>query len=300
MTRVLVTGATGLIGRTLVPALRVAGHIVHTTARSGLPGGYHEPADLSDPQQVAALLDKVRPDVITHLAGGPAADRLALLRGNVHTTSTLLQGLARTGRKLDLLVVTGSAAEYGEGDGEPLSEDVAPSPLTPYGQAKHAQHQVVQLMAPAVARRSVHVRPFNVLAPDLPASSALGNLRRQLLAGDAAVATEVVCGRLDILRDFVPIEDVASVLVGVLALVDPPDVLNACSGSSVLLADLAQEVIRQSGRSARLVPDPALVDLPAARQVVGDPARLMACGLHRPVDLARLAAVLLRDGRQAP
>lgn len=298
MSRVLVTGATGLIGRALVPALHVARHVVHTTARSGLPGDYHQPADLGDPQQVAQLLDKVRPDVIAHLAGGPAADRPALLRGNVHTTSTLLQGLADTGRKLDLLVVIGSAAEYGEGGG-PLSEGVAPIPLTPYGQAKHAQHQVVQLMAPAVAERTVYVRLFNVVAPDLPASSPLGNIRRQLLAGDRTSATEVVCGRLDIYRDFIPIEDVAAVLVGVLALEELPDVLNACSGSSVLLEDLVHEVVKQSGRSVRLVPDPALLDLPAAREVVGDPSRLMAYGLHRPVDVARLAAVLLRDVRQA-
>jgi nucleoside-diphosphate-sugar epimerase len=71
--RVLVAGATGAIGRQLVPRLVAAGHEVHGMTRYGSKqamldelGAVPVVADALDPDQVAEAVGRARPDVIVH------------------------------------------------------------------------------------------------------------------------------------------------------------------------------------------------------------------------------------------
>ena len=71
--RVLVAGATGAIGRQLVPRLVAAGHEVHGMTRSGTKqaklaelGAVSVIADALDARQVAEAVGRARPDVIVH------------------------------------------------------------------------------------------------------------------------------------------------------------------------------------------------------------------------------------------
>src|SRR5215217_3337339 len=71
--RVFVAGATGAIGKQLVPRLVAAGHEVHGLTRSeskramldGL-GAVPVVADALDPDQVAEAVARAKPDVIVH------------------------------------------------------------------------------------------------------------------------------------------------------------------------------------------------------------------------------------------
>src|SRR5918994_5572215 len=71
--RVFVAGATGAIGRQLVPRLVAAGHEVHGMTRSESKqamlselGAVPVVADALDPDQVAGAVARARPDVIVH------------------------------------------------------------------------------------------------------------------------------------------------------------------------------------------------------------------------------------------
>ena len=71
--RVFVAGATGAIGKQLVPRLVAAGHEVHGMTRSGSKqallrelGAVPVVADALDPDQVAAAVTRANPDVIVH------------------------------------------------------------------------------------------------------------------------------------------------------------------------------------------------------------------------------------------
>lgn len=71
MTKVLVTGATGLLGAWLAPSLVESGHAV---VRHGHNSDADVRADLCEPDQVESLLDRVRPDVVVNLAGLTSVD----------------------------------------------------------------------------------------------------------------------------------------------------------------------------------------------------------------------------------
>ena len=71
--RVLVAGATGAIGKQLVPRLVAAGHEVHGMTRSESKqamlhelGAVPAVADALDPDQVAEAVARARPEVIVH------------------------------------------------------------------------------------------------------------------------------------------------------------------------------------------------------------------------------------------
>ncbi len=71
MTVVLVPGATGSLGRVLVPALQAAGHDVRAMTRTPgrVSGATEVVADVLDPSSLRAALDGV--DVVLHLASSP-------------------------------------------------------------------------------------------------------------------------------------------------------------------------------------------------------------------------------------
>jgi nucleoside-diphosphate-sugar epimerase len=73
MMKVFVAGATGAIGKQLVPRLVAAGHVVHGMTRSvskqamlGELGAVPVVADALDPDQVAEAVAHAQPDVIVH------------------------------------------------------------------------------------------------------------------------------------------------------------------------------------------------------------------------------------------
>lgn len=293
MIRVLVTGSSGLIGRAVVPMLRAAGHEVATTSRRTCSTEGHVSADLADRAHVDQLLDATEPEAVLHLAGGPTPGAAALVRNNVDATSTLMQALAARSAPVHRLVVTGSAAEYGEGDGTPIHEDHPAAPVSGYGRAKLAQRLLVQLMAADVASTTVLARPFNVVSPELPESTPLGNLRRQLARVDENAHVEVSCGRLDVVRDFLSVTAVARALTELLTVEDPPPAINLCSGRPTVLGDLFESVARRSGRRVTFVADETLGKLSAAASVVGDARLVASLGLVEPETVGMLAATLL-------
>ena len=288
--RVLVTGARGLIGATLVNRLTAEGHEVHTTGRRPSDAARHQVADLADPTQARAALDAAAPEAVVHLAGGPAADRHELYRSNVLTTVAVLEAAG------DLtvpphVVVVGSAAEYGEGQGIPLTEAAPLRPVTEYGRAKVAATTLAEVIGRERPVPLAVARPFNVVSAGLPPSTALGNLRRQLLEQDGPRRV-VRCGRVDVVRDFVPLDFVAGALATI-ATGRHQGTFNLCSGTGIRLDAILEAMADQL--SVDLVVDlqPDLLAIPAADHVVGAAERIRELGLTSTPTAAGLARLCL-------
>jgi len=146
--RILVTGATGLLGR---PVLRACADIPGARAtgaafrRSG-PG--LERIDLSQTGQLPAWLDRLAPDILIHAAAERRPDVSekdpdGTRRLNVGTTATLAQWAAARGAFLIYIstdyVFDGTRPPYRPGD--------ATRPLNAYGQSKLDGERAVQAAA---------------------------------------------------------------------------------------------------------------------------------------------------------
>jgi nucleoside-diphosphate-sugar epimerase len=124
--RVFVAGATGAIGKQLVPRLAAAGHEVHGMTRSESKqallhelGAVPVVADALDPDQVAEAVGRARPDVIVHqLTAIPASlDLRHVDREFVPTNRLRIEGtdhLLSAGRAVGVrrFVAQGNIASY--------------------------------------------------------------------------------------------------------------------------------------------------------------------------------------------
>jgi len=135
--RVLVTGATGFVGRALVPALQHEGHRVVVFARSARRARARLGADIEAVDPTAgsdALTTALRGcDAVINLAGEPiagkrwtAARRTALRNSRIAATRDLVQALSRMAVKPRVLVSASAVGFYGNRGNEVLDERAQP------------------------------------------------------------------------------------------------------------------------------------------------------------------------------
>jgi nucleoside-diphosphate-sugar epimerase len=162
--RVLVTGASGFIGRRLCRRLRELGAEVEPASRKPAPEGeetrWHQ-VDLSDPSTAARLVAETSPATAFHLASQVTESRerkvvLPTFHANLASTVYLLDALAQQGCKR--IVQTGSLEEPEPGD--PVS-----TPTSPYAAAKWSAGAYARMFHQLWATPVVLARLFMVYGP---------------------------------------------------------------------------------------------------------------------------------------
>ncbi len=143
MTTVLLTGASGAIGRVLATGLTDLGHEV---VGLDLPGrGAALEVDCTDPAAVDTAVAQVRPGAIIHLAGIPTESSLPdALSSHVVSTGALLEAMLR----YDVPRIVYASSNHAVGRTprtERLGADVHARPDTFYGVAKVAAESLLHL-----------------------------------------------------------------------------------------------------------------------------------------------------------
>ena len=252
--RVLVTGATGFVGRHVVAALLERKCAVSVLARdpaktAALP--WHEQVEVIQGDIATAtpeLLDRLAAHGrILHLAWEGLPD----YKAETQVTEVLprhlefLSQLVRRGARR--LLVAGTCLECGLVEGA-LTEDLEPHPVTAYGRAKDALRRSLTPVCAAHGARLVWARLFYLHGPGQSEKSLLSQLDRAILSG--AKTFNMSGGEQ--LRDYLPIETAADLLVR-LALLDAAlGVINCASGRPVSVRALVEEELRRRGATLAL------------------------------------------------
>jgi nucleoside-diphosphate-sugar epimerase len=296
--RVLITGAQGFLGRSLVaallatdcPAILGVGRsprnddvLTHTLDWAGnqlpapVPDGLepvdgrydYRQVDVRGAEAVARAVTDFEPDVAIHAAASLRGEGLdSLLEANVRSAYGLLTGYGNR------VVLVSSGSVYGAGGGVlPLREDGVTEPIELYGVTKRtAEH-----LGHVLSRDLVVGRVFNLVGPGLhdrhlPAYLAgrLAAIRRGLLPPEIALAP------LDTTRDFIDVADAARALV---LLVDAPSgTYNVASGIETPVQSVVDQLLAVAGLDVTFTPKPAR---PAdIRRAYADVSRLAALGFR--------------------
>lgn len=203
---VLVTGASGFIGRALVRRLTADGHPPVCTARHAVEdlveGARWIPGDLTDPGFVTRLVAEVRPSVVYHLASAVTGSRSldlvqTTLASNLTAGVNVLQAVTEAG--CDRVVLIGSGDEPADGA----------APCSPYAAAKWAMGGYARMFRSLYGTPVTTARTFMVYGPDQPDRSKLVPYTiTSLLRGEAP---QLMSGQR--LVDWVYIDDVVAALV---------------------------------------------------------------------------------------
>lgn len=265
MSRVLVTGASGFIGRHSLPLLRERGHEVHAAARTPpvMDGITPHVCDLLDLGNAQALIERVRPTHLLHLAWyavpgkfWTAPENDAWLDASRHLTRVFA---ACGGQRL---VAAGTCAEY-DWSHALLSDATPLAPATRYGAAKNALRAFLAETGPALGLGWAWGRVFFLYGPHEAPGRLVSDVATNLLAG-RRVATSAGLQE----RDFMHVADVARAFVAVLeSRLSGP--LNVASGTVVPVRRVIEQIGALTGR-------PELIDFGARPSPAGDPPRLAA------------------------
>ena len=272
MSRVLLTGASGFVGRHALTALGDAGHEVHAVARrrgADAPGVIWHEADLL---ASCAVVSEVEPEILVHLAWYAEHSKFWTSPENLRWVAAsleLLRAFAHAGGQR--VVMAGTCAEY-EWSRELYPEDAPLHPSTLYGAAKHGLHTIAAAYAQQVGLSLAWGRLFFLYGPFEAPARFVPSLVRALLAGERAPMTAGTQR-----RDFMHVADAGAAFA---ALADSAltGAVNVASGEGVELRELASLIAAHCGGSELL----GIGELPMRD---GDPPSLVA-------DAARLHSEL--------
>jgi nucleoside-diphosphate-sugar epimerase len=320
VSRVLVTGAGGFIGRHTLAPLVAAGLEVHAvTSRplSGTPracaGAPEDPdracpevrwhhADLLAPRSAGALMREVEPSHLLHLAWHAQPGTRWSAPENldwVHTSVQLLRAFGEVGGRRATIV--GTCAEYAWGCRTHCVEDVPrtrelaagataavsrPTPVCPatlYGAAKHALHVLAERWAPQAGVELAWGRVFYAYGPHEHPTRLAGTVARALVRGEEAPCTPGTQ-----VRDYLYTPELGGALAALLASqVTGP--VNVASGEPVRVADVVEAIAAAAGR-------PELVRLGALPGRPDEPERLTADVRRLREEVGWSPSIGLREG----
>ena len=254
--RVLVTGATGFVGRSLCETLSRQGHLVRAALRSDrlLPACITEHVvvgDICATTRWETVLDGV--DAIVHLAArahilddNPSNEHL-YLDVNLHGTECLAKAAARVGVKR--FVFLSSVKVNGEGAGaRPYTALDVPHPEDAYGKSKWLAEQAVVQVAEQSGMRAAIVRAPLVYGPGVRA-----NFLRLLRCVDRQIPLPL--GAIRNRRSLVSVWNLCDLLTNLLKNSTPSGVAWMVSdGADLSTPALIRGLGRAMGRRVRLLP----------------------------------------------
>lgn len=264
--RVLLTGASGYVGRATANALVKLGHEVHVMGRTdpGIPGvGFHY-ADLLAGEDLALPINASGADHLLHLAWSVTPGRFWTDLGNLNWVGAslkLFRAFVEAGGRR--IVGVGSCAEYAW-NSSPLKETVSElDPATLYGAAKANLWRLLDALARQEGVSVSWGRLFFLYGPGEPRGKLVADAVTALLDGKRC---ETSAGLQR--RDFIHVDDAGMALAQLLGSnVTGP--VNIASGQCVMVRDVLEEIIGQTGGTG-------LVDFGARSLAEGEPVELAA------------------------
>jgi GDP-4-dehydro-6-deoxy-D-mannose reductase len=310
--KILVTGASGFIGRYLSTYAADLGHEVTGTYVSQSELETRTPKhskvhwvslDMRRDAEVRGLVETLRPHAVFHLAAQAYAqkawkDPLDTFDINVQGTIRLYEALRAHPPEKGVLL-TASASAYGAPPRLPVNEDSPFLPTNPYGVSKACQELLSLQYASNFGLRIVRARLFGTTGPG-KTGDAMNDFARQVAALErAGKPAEIHVGNLEKRRDISDIRDSVRALWRVFEAGDPEHAVNVGAGQSYSIRMILDELVRLSRVPLTVVTDPALLRPTDESDNRADISRLKALGYAAKIPIQQTIHDALDYWRQA-
>ncbi|HET9954052.1 MAG TPA: NAD-dependent epimerase/dehydratase family protein [Polyangiaceae bacterium] len=273
--RVLITGGAGFIGSHIVHGLVAEGHEVmvldnlSSGRRENVPAGAaFRQLDLRDREAVRQLVAEFRPEAVSHQAA-QASVAVSVREPHLDAEVNILGGLnlldacTAPGANVKRFVFASTGgAIYGEvPEGTQATEATGSNPQSPYAIHKLAFEQLMGVYAKHRGLETRVLRYANVYGPRQDPHGEAGVIA---IFFDAALSGKGIrinarrsVGDAGCVRDYVFVSDVAQVnRLALYGQVTEP-VVNLATGVPITTRELAETILKVTGRSVPLEPAPS-------------------------------------------
>jgi nucleoside-diphosphate-sugar epimerase len=237
--RILVTGATGFIGKHLVQKLKDSGHVVYSLSKSL---GY----DVCDNTVFSDFLDKDI-DIVFHLAGctfvpNSWEDPYSYYYTNILGTQITLEFCRKTNTKMIFI----SAYVYGVPKYLPIDENHPVAPNNPYTHSKCLAEELCAFYAREMGVQTIVLRPFNLYGPGQDKHFLIPELINQINRNGEIVVKDDVPR-----RDYLHICDFVEACISAINTTDRFIVFNIGYGASLSVKEIVELLIENSGKNIK-------------------------------------------------
>lgn len=283
MDKILVTGATGFLGRYVLDLCqREKIQIVAIGRRSqiGREGVEVVQADLLEVSDFDALIESLGATHLLHLAwyaehGKYWASPLNLRW--VETTMRLVEAFCKNGGRR--VVAAGTCAEYDWSHGYCREDSTPADPASLYGIAKDAARRLVMGICRSYNVSYAWGRVFFPYGPGEASGRLIPSLISAFQGKSAPFGVNAIA-----YRDFLHASDVADAFITLLR-ADETGIFNICSGESTQLGMIVREIATQLNADPQPVLDLSKQRKGEPRLLVGDSSRLNALGWQPKITL---------------
>ena len=292
--KVLVTGANGFVGRSVVRRLLADGDSVIAANGPGASKGptgkdvTSLPLDVSNDESIRACL-QTPVDAVVHLAAvalvkaaerDPARAWLVNAKGTARLAAALARASAEW--KTQPLFLLASSADVYAPQERPIKEDDPVQPTSPYGASKLGAELAVEQAWRCGGINMIVARPFPHSGAGQDPSFWIPGRANMLRDVKAHSWPVVPVGDLTAVRDFLHVDDVADAYARLLKRGTPGQVYNIASGREVTLDEIHGRLEKLLGIHPKREVDATQVRREARPYLVGDSAKLRAATGWKP------------------
>lgn len=306
MSKILVTGANGFVGRHVVRELLAHEYDVLAVGGQQFAGDYIEGQDclildLSKPKEVSKI-DFSELKGVIHLAGlaavKPSFDQpLEYLKVNAGIEINLFE-TALTQNASPRFIIVSSSTLYDPKTPQPLSEQSSLLPTSPYAVSKIAQEELARYYS-SRGIESIIARPFNHIGSGQSLGFLVSDLAAQIVSAEAKNQNEIAVGNLDSKRDYTDVRDVAAAYRSLLEKGQSGETYNICSGRAVSGHEILAGLQAAAGTNLSVKPDPNKMRPSDAPEIYGNGAKISReTGWKSSIALETTLADVIADWRQ--
>lgn len=255
--KILITGITGFAGSFL------AEHLVASQEDAQIFGTYltdqslenvssvkdslHlEKIELTDFAAVKALIEKIKPDEVYHLAALPGTssslqDPASFLENNINAQLYILESLREANLLTTRIVIVGSGMMYGriKPSDLPLTEETPLQPITPYDVSKITQDFMGLQYFNAYTMPIMRARPFNHAGPRLSEQFVISAFSKKIVEIEKGKREPILTvGNLETKRDVTDVHDMVRAYALLMEKGIPGEAYNLGCGQSYEIGDL--------------------------------------------------------------
>ena len=274
MAELTATGSYELYGTVRLPERR---------GQTAIPQSRTFDCDILDRSAVAAVVGRVEPTAVFHLAGRAEVgeswkDPVGTIEANVVGTLNVIQAIME-GAPQSRLVVISTAGIYGHAaePDRPLTENSPVSPIDPYSVSKAAAELLAHQYFVSHGLQVIVVRPFNHIGPGQSHRFLVGRLARRIAEIEAGTEPPVLTlGDLSSRRDFTDVRDVARAYRLLMERGVAGDVYNVATRRAVEIRQVVDIALAQSTIPIKIERDTERQRPMDLQVLLGDSSKLRA------------------------